>query len=126
MPNNPSLKERKRPNPLRPINNLIRYHKVHRLDLLSQRSHGRERNHTSNTQAAQSSDVGTVGNLVGRELVVQAVTREERDVVTVVGEDADGGGGCAPGGDGGYGGDGGEAIEGGEAGAADNGDMDRF
>jgi hypothetical protein len=63
---------------------------------------------------------------VGRELVVQAVTREERDVVTVVGEDADGGGGCAPGGDGGYGGDGGEAIEGGEAGAADNGDMDRF
>lgn len=51
---------------------------------------------------------------------------EECDVVIVVGEDVDGGGGCVLGGDGGYGGDGGEVIEGGEVGVVDNGDMDRF
>lgn len=75
---------------------------------------------------AQGGDVGAVGDLVGRELVVQAVAGEEGDIDAVVGEDGDGRGGMAPGGEGVDEGDGLVAVELGEAGAADDSNVNGF
>lgn len=79
MANHTLLKESERTNALGTINNLVRHHEVPGLDLLLQTSHRRERNNGSHTQRAQSSNVGTGGNLVRCNLMVQSMAREESD-----------------------------------------------
>ena len=70
MSHNAALKERKGPHALCPIDNLIGDHKVHGLDLLPQGPDGREGDDASHAEASQGGNVGAVGDLVGRELVV--------------------------------------------------------
>ena len=130
MAHNPSFKERKRSHTLGAINNLIRYHKIPRLDDFLQTSHSGERDNGPDTNTSQSSNVGAVGDLMGRDLVVGAVTAEEcdghvlaRDAALVV-DDCDGRGGLAPGSLDFERGDFGEAGEVLEAGAADDRNAD--
>lgn len=126
MADNAILKEGKWPDALGAIDNLVRDHKVHWLDLLLQRAHGGEGNDTSDTEMAESSDIGAVGNLVGRKLMIQAVTGEEGNVDAVVGEDGDGRGGSSPRRDGVDDGNGLVAVELRKAGATDNANVDRL
>jgi hypothetical protein len=124
MTNNTALEEGKGSDALGAIDDLVRDDKVHGLDLLLQRADGGEGNDASDTEVAESGDVGTVGDLVGRKLVVQAVAGEEGDVDAVVGEDGDGRGGISPGGEGVDEGNGLVALELGKAGAANDGNVD--
>lgn len=73
---------------------------------------------------AQGSNIGSVGDLVGCELVVLAVTCEEGDVDPLVGENLDRRCGLAPGSDGVEGSDGLESLKLAEASAANDGDVD--
>lgn len=73
---------------------------------------------------AQGSNIGSVGDLMGCELVVLAVTCEEGDVDTLVGENLDRRCGLAPGSDGVEGSDGLESLKLAEASAANDGDVD--
>lgn len=124
MADNTTLEEGKRPDTLCAIDNLVRNHKVHGLDLLLERTDGREGDDASDTEMAESSDVCAVRNLVRRELVVHSVTGKERHVHAIVGEDGDGRGGSAPRRDGVDDGNGLVAFELGQASAANNTDVD--
>lgn len=102
MAHNPSFKERKRSHALGAINNLIRHDKIPRLDNFLQTSHSRKRNHSPDTDASQGSNVGAVGYLMGRDLVVSTVTAEECDGnilvrrARLVMDNCDGRGGLTP------------------------------
>lgn len=124
VPNDTSLEEGERPDALGPIDDLIGDHEVHGLDVLLQRTDGREGNDAANADMAQGGNIGAVGDLMGRILVVQAVSRKEGNVGAVMGEDVDGRRGRAPGRVGGEHGNGLEAIELTEAGAANDGNVD--
>lgn len=86
---------------------------------------GAEGDDAAHADVAQGGDVGAGGHLVGGELVVGAVAGQEGDGDAVVLEDADRGGGVAPGRQGVDGCDGRVALDLGEAGAAYDGDVDR-
>lgn len=120
---NTTLEESKRPDTLCAIDNLVRDDKVHGLDLLLERSDGREGDDASDTEMAESGDIGTVRNLVRRKLVVYAVTGKESHVHAIVGENRDGRGGSAPRGDGVDDSNGLVAFELGQAGAANDTNM---
>ena len=122
--NDTALEEGKRTNALCAVNDLVGDDKVHWLNLLLQRSNGGESDDGSNADVTQSSNVGAVGDLVGRKLVVDAMPRQEGNIHAVVREDMDRGGGRAPRGDGVEGGDGLEAFKLAEAGTANDGDVD--
>jgi hypothetical protein len=130
MAHNPSFKERKWANTLGAINNLIRHHKIPRLNNFLQTTHSRERNYGPDTDTSQSCNVGAVGYLMRRDLVVSAVTAEECDGHVFAGDaalvmdDCDGGGGLAPGSLDVERGDLGEAGEVLEAGSADDRNAD--
>ena len=87
--NESALEKGERADALGAVDNLVWDDKVHGLDLLLQGTHGREGNDASHADVAQSGDVGSVGDFVGSELMVQAVTREEGNVDIVVREDMD-------------------------------------
>lgn len=74
----------------------------------------------------QGSNVGSVGDLVRRKLVMQSMAGEERNIGAVVGEDFDGRSRRTPGGDGVDDGDGFIAFELSESCATDDGDVDGF
>lgn len=59
------LKEGKRSNSLRPIDNLVRNYEISRLDMFLQAADSAEGNDAADSEMAQSGDVGLVGNLVG-------------------------------------------------------------
>ena len=124
MADDTALKEGERPDTLGAIDDLVGNDKVHGLDLLAKGADGGEGDDAADADVSQGGDAGAVGHLVGRELVVQAVAGEEGDVGAVVGEDADGRGRRAPGGDGVEHGDGLVALQLAQAGAADYGDVD--
>lgn len=126
MADNTTLKEGKGADALGAVNDLVGDDKIHRLDLLLQRADGSEGDDASDTDGPQSCNVGAVWDLVGSELVVNAMTGEEGNVGAVVGEDVDGRGGRPPGGDGVQGCDGLEAIELAETRTANYGNRDRF
>ncbi|KAK6602355.1 hypothetical protein H4I95_07457 [Botrytis cinerea] len=90
MSHNTLFKEGKRTHSLGPINNLIWHYEIAGLDFLAQRAHGTKCDDGSDADAAESSDVGAVGDFVGGELVVSTMAREEGDGGGVVGEDVDG------------------------------------
>lgn len=89
MSNDTSLEESERSDALGTVNDLVRNDKVHRLDLLLQRPDSGEGNDASYTDVAQSSDIGAIGDLVGSELVVYAVSSEKSDVDAFVSADID-------------------------------------
>lgn len=90
------LKEGKRADTFGAVNDLVRYYKVHRLDLLLQRTDGAEGDDAAHTDVAQSSDVRPRRYLVRRKLVVSTVTSEEGDRNTAVLKDHDRGRRLAP------------------------------
>lgn len=124
MAYNTTLKEGERPDALGAIDDLVGDHKVHGLNLLLQGAHGGEGNDASDTEVAEGSNVGQVGNLVRRKLMVQAVTGKEGNVDTIVGEDGDGRSGRSPRSDGVDDSNGLVALELGESGATDDGNVD--
>lgn len=77
--NNALLKESPRTETLSPVNDLVRHHKVPRLDFLLQATDGREGDDGTDTNGAQGSDVGTGGDLMRRQLVVKTMATEECD-----------------------------------------------
>jgi hypothetical protein len=91
-------------NTLGAVNDLIGDNKVTGLDSLLETANSGESNDAADTDGAQSSDVGASGHLVRGNLVVGAVTAEERDgnglvvVLALVVEDSNRGGRLAPGG----------------------------
>lgn len=97
MANQPLFKECEGPDAFGSVNGLIGHHKVHGLDLLAQGADSREGDDGADADVAQGGDVGAVGNLVGRKLVVHAVAGNEGNVGAVVREDLDRRGGRAPG-----------------------------
>lgn len=124
--NDASLKESPRSDALGAVNGLVRDDKVHGLDLFLQRANSGEGNDAAHTDMAQGSNIGSVGDLVGSELVVQPVSGEESDVDALVFEDADWRGGTAPGCLEVEDGDGLEPFQLAEASAANDGDVDRL
>jgi hypothetical protein len=121
--NDTALEEGKGADTLCAVNGLVGYHEVHWLNLLLQRADGGKGNDAAHANVAQGSNVGSVGDFVGSELVVHAVASEEGDIGALVGEDLDRRRGRAPRGLGVEDGHGLEALELGEAGAANDGDM---
>ena len=98
MRHHAALKERKRPNPLRPVDNLVRHHEIPWFHFLRQRADSAEGDDGADAEGAEGGDVGAGGDFVGCEGVVEAVAGEEGDGVGVgrvggggVGEDGDGG-----------------------------------
>lgn len=122
--NDTALEEGKGADALGPIDDLVGNYKVHGLDLLPQRTDSRKGDDAADANVAQSGDVGAVRDLVGRKLVVQAVSSEEGDIGAVVGEDVDGRRWRTPGRHGVEHSNGLEAIELAKAGASDDGDVD--
>lgn len=118
-----ALEEGKGADALCSVDGLVGHDKVHGLNLLLQRPDGGEGHDAPHADVAKGGNVGSVGHLVRRELMVQAVAREEGDVGALVREDLDRRRGSAPGRlrvDNGHGL---EAVELPEAGAADDGDV---
>lgn len=126
MADNTTLEKSKGTDALGPVNDLVGDDKVHGLDVLLERAHGRESNDASHADMSKSSNVGSVGNFVRRELVMEAVAGQEGNVDAFVGEDADGRGRRTPGRHGIELGDGLIPLELAETGAADDGDVDGF
>lgn len=91
-------------NTLGAVDDLIGDHEVTGLDSLLETANSGESNDAADTNGAQSGDIGASGHLVRGNLVVGAVTAEERDgdglvvVLALVVEDSDRGGRLAPGG----------------------------
>ena len=85
-----ALEEGERADALGAVDDLIRDNKVHGLDLLLERAYGGEGDDGSDADVTQGRDVGAVGDLVRRELVVDAMAGQEGDIVVVVSEDLDG------------------------------------
>lgn len=119
------LEEGEGPHALCAVDNLVRDDKVHGLDVLLEGADCAEGDDAAHPDVPQGGDVGARGDLMGRELVVGAVAREEGDGHAVVLEDLDRSRGVAPWCQGVDGGDGHVAIDLGEAGAAYHSDMDR-
>lgn len=90
MANNTTLEKGKRTNTLCTINDLIRNDKVHGLDVFLEGADGGKGDDASYADMSKSGNVGSVGDLVRSELVVDAVAGEEGDVNALVGEDVDG------------------------------------
>ena len=124
VPDEPLLEEGEGADALGAVDDLVRHDKVHGLDLLLQRADGGEGDDGAHADVAQGGDVGAVGHLVRRELVVHAVARDEGDVVAVVLEDLHRRRREAPGRLRAERGDGDEALELAEARAADDADVD--
>ena len=111
------------------VDDLVGDDEVAGLDGFLQRANGAESDDGADTQATQSGDVGAGGDLVGCDLVVQTVARQEGDgdglaVGGGVVQDGDGRGGSAPWSGRVERGDGGEAWEGLQTGATDHGNGD--
>lgn len=119
------LEEGEGPHALCAVDDLVGDDKVHGLDVLLEGADSAEGDNATHSDVPQGGDVGARGDLMGRELVVGAVAREEGDGHAVVLEDLDRGRGVAPRRQGVDGGDGHVAIDLGEAGAAYHGDVDR-
>lgn len=98
------------------VDDLVGDDKVHGLDMLLEGADGTEGDDAAHADVPQGGDVGARGHLMGRELVVGAVAREEGDGHAVVLEDLDRGRGVAPWRQGVDGRDGHVAIDLGEAG----------
>lgn len=64
------LEERPRPEPLRPIDDLVRDHEIARFDVLLQASDGGEGDDSPHADRAQGGNIGTGRNLVRRKLMV--------------------------------------------------------
>ena len=79
MADQASLEECPRTDALGSVDDLRRNDKVLRLDVLAQTADGGEGDDGADPERSQGSDVGAVGNLVRRHLVMQAVSRQERD-----------------------------------------------
>lgn len=77
--NNTLLKECPGTETLSSVNDLVRHHKVSRFDFLLQATDGREGDDGTDTNGAKSSDVGTGGDLMRRQLVVKTMATEECD-----------------------------------------------
>lgn len=107
------------------VDDLVGHDKVHWPDVLLQRPDGAEGDDGPHTDVSQGGDVGLVGDLMGRKLVVGAVAGQERDGHAVMLEDADWRGCVAPGGLGVDGRNRRVALDLAEAGAAYDGDVDR-
>ena len=75
--NNALLEECPRPEALGAVNNLVRDDKVPGLDILPQATDGREGDDGAHPDGPQGSDVGTRRDLMGSQLVMQAVATEE-------------------------------------------------
>lgn len=120
----PLLEEGEGPDALGAVDGLVRHDKVHGLDLLPQRADGGEGDDGAHADVAQGGDVGAVGHLVRRELVVDAVARDEGDEVAAVLEDLHRRRREAPGRLRVERGDGDEALELAQARAADDADVD--
>jgi hypothetical protein len=94
--NHAPLEEGKWPDALGAINDLVWDDKIARLDLLLERTNGREGDDGAHANVSQRSNVGSVLDLMGRKLVVEAVTRQEGNGDRLAGggggvlEDADG------------------------------------
>lgn len=86
MTNNAALEEGERTDTLGAINDLVGHDKVHRLNILPQRANSGEGNYASYANMSQGSNVGSVGDLVRRKLVVNAMPCEEGNVDAVVSE----------------------------------------
>jgi hypothetical protein len=108
------------------VDGLVGDDKIHGLDGLLQGTDGGEGDDGADANVTQGGNVGAVGDLVRRKLVVDTVAGQEGDVDVVVAEDADGRGRGTPGSIDGELGDGLVAVELGEAGAADDGDVHRL
>lgn len=106
------------------VNDLVGEDKVHGLNVLLQGADGGEGDNAADANAAEGGNVGPVGHLVRRKLVMKAVAGEEGNVDVAVGEDVDGRGGLAPRRVGVQSGDGRVALELAEASAANDGDVD--
>ena len=126
MPHKPLLEEGERTDTLGPVNDLVGDDKVHGLDVLAEGPDGGEGDDAPDADGAQGGDVGAGGDLVGRELVVDAVAGEEGYGDAIVPRDEDRGRGEAPGSRGVDRGHGLEAGDAAEAGPADDGDVDGF
>jgi hypothetical protein len=100
---NTTLEESPWTNTLSAVNDLVRNDKIAGLDLLLETANSGESNDATDTNGAQSGDVGAGGNLMGSDLVVGAVAAQEGDgddlaiVLALVVQDGDGRGGVAPG-----------------------------
>lgn len=79
----------KRAHALCAVDGLVGQHKVHGLDVLLQAADGSEGDDAADADAAKGGHVGTAGHLVGRQLVVQAVARQERHGDVAMLEDLD-------------------------------------
>lgn len=118
------------PHALSTVNDLVGDDEVAGLDLLLQTADSGESNDATDTDRAQSGDVGTGRNLVGSDLVVSTVAAQESDsdnlviVLAVVVEDGDGRGGFAPGSRDGQRSNLGESRELTQTSATDNGNWD--
>lgn len=127
---NTPLEEGPRPEPLGAVNDLIRHDEIARLDLLLQTTDGGESNNASDADGAQSGNVRAGRDLVGSQLVVQAVSAQEGNgdglgiVLAVVVQDGDRGRGLTPGRRDGERGNLSETWEFAQSGAADHGDRD--
>lgn len=101
---NTTLEEGPWTNALSAVNDLVRNDKIAGLDLLLETANSGESNNATDTNGAQSGDVGAGGNFMGSDLVVGAVAAQEGDgddlaiVLALVVQDGDGRGGVAPGG----------------------------
>lgn len=97
-----ALEEGEGADPLGAVDDLIGHHEVARADLLLQAADGAEGDDGAHADTAEGGNVGAVGHLVRRELVVQAMARQEGDGDGLAGgrgrvvEDGDGRGGLAP------------------------------
>ena len=102
MCDNPALEVGPWAHTLGTVNDLIWDNKIAGLDLFLQTPDGRESNDTADTDRAKSSYIGTSGDLMGRNLVMQTVTAQEGNgnnlviMLAVVVKNRDWRGGLAP------------------------------
>lgn len=96
MTDQPFLEESEGAHALCPVDDLVGDDKVHRPDVLLQRAHCAECDDAPHANMTEGRDVGPGGNLVGCQLMVCTVPREEGDGHAIVLEDLEGRGGVAP------------------------------
>lgn len=73
-----SIEERPWPEALGAVDHLVWDNEIPRLDLLLQAPNGREGDDGTDTNRTQGSNIGASRNLVGCELMVQAMSTQER------------------------------------------------
>lgn len=125
MTDKAALEEGEWANALCAVDDLVRDHKVHGLDLLLQGAYSAEGNDAADTNVSQSGNVGASGNLVRCILVVCTVAGKESDRNAIVLEDENGGGWLTPRRLGVQLCDGGVAVDLVETGTANDGNVDR-